>query len=51
MGEFLSTPIKEKQSEDGETTNVLSSIYNPKVKIWGIRNARLEKKNGRLSYF
>ena len=50
MGEFLSTPIKEKQSEDGETTNVLS-IYNPKVKIWGIRNARLEKKNGRLSYF
>jgi hypothetical protein len=47
MGEFLSTPIRDKVSEDGENELVL---FNNIDQIWGKWNARLEKKNGRFSY-
>jgi hypothetical protein len=52
MGEFLSTPVKEKISDDGENSFV-SIFYNNILKIAKIRfmlYARLEKKNGRFSY-
>ena len=54
MGEFLSTPLKDKQSEDGENSQV--SLIKPnfkKKKIASLRfmcDARMEKKNGRCTY-
>jgi len=57
MGEFLSTPIKEKVSEDNEDQFVRKKTYFKLKfkflidKIWSMWNARLEKKNGRFSYF
>ena len=44
MGEFLSTPNKEKHSDDGENSFVSSNLIKFKkniVKIWFIRYARL----------
>ena len=45
MGEFLSTPNKEKHSDDGENSFVSEILlFNTKkniVKIWFIRYARL----------
>lgn len=51
MGEFLSTPIKDKVSEDGESDSV-NKIYLIIyiVKIRSMWNARMEKANGRFSY-
>lgn len=48
MGEFLSQPIKDKHSDDGENQSVRKIII--KVKIRCISYAGLEKKNGRFSY-
>jgi len=55
MGEFLSTPVKEKISNDGENSfvnNLFLKIYffNYLVKIWFLLYARLEKKNGRFPH-
>ena len=44
MGEFLSTPNKEKHSDDGENSFVSEILFNTKkniVKIWFIGYARL----------
>ncbi len=49
MGEFLSTPIKEKVSEDSENSLVIYLI-NQLVKIRCMWHARMEKENGRLTY-
>jgi hypothetical protein len=57
MGEFLSTPIKDKVSEDNEDKNVTltNKKFSPKIfnidKIWSLWNARMEKENGRFSHF
>ena len=54
MGEFLSTPVKEKISDDGENSVVINYIFNylfiDIVKIWFMFYARLEKKTGRFTY-
>ena len=54
MGEFLSTPVKEKISDDGENSVVKNKIFklffNNIVKIWFMFYARLEKKTGRFPY-
>ena len=50
MGDFLTTPNKEKVSEDSECPTVNDSILLLD-EIRSIRNARLEKENGRLTYF
>jgi len=49
MGEFLSAPIKDKVSEDSESSTVKFFIIVT-VTICNLWNARLEKKNGRFSY-
>lgn len=55
MGEYLSSPKKDKDSIDGQNTQVLLSFLtftllylkiNAIVEIWCMRNARLEKDNG-----
>jgi hypothetical protein len=47
MGEFLSTPIRDKISEEGENEYV---NYTNLDKIWSFWNAWMEKENGRLSH-
>jgi hypothetical protein len=52
MGEFLSTPIRDKVSEDNEN-EIVKEIINNLYKLVKIRSmwyARMEKKNGRFSY-
>jgi hypothetical protein len=53
MGEFLSTPIKDKQSEDGENSIVkhhIKPLYNHHiVTFWVLFNARMEETYGRRS--
>ena len=48
MGEFLSTPIRDKVSEDNE--NEIVPSFNL-VKIRSLWHARLAQKNGRLAHF
>ena len=54
MGEFLSVPVKDKVSDDGENSVVKNKIFklffNSIVKIWFMFYARLEKKTGRFPY-
>ena len=54
MGEFLSVPVKDKVSDDGENSVVKNKnfkyLFNNIVKIWVMFYARLEKKTGRFSY-
>lgn len=54
MGEYLSTPNKEKKSEEGENGKV---IHPPLIsysfhldKVWSFSNVRLEKKYGGFSH-
>jgi hypothetical protein len=49
MGEFLSTPNKEKISEDGENSFVIC-YFLILGKIWGMRDAGLEEKDGGFSH-
>jgi hypothetical protein len=49
MGEFLSTPIRDKVSEDNENSLVNINL-NRLDKIWCMWHARLEKKNGGLTH-
>jgi hypothetical protein len=48
MGEFLSTPIKDKFSEDGENEIVNTQINL--AQVWSMWYARLEKENGGFSH-
>jgi hypothetical protein len=48
MGEFLSTPIKDKVIEDGENSYVYISYK--KVSFCSRRYARMEKENGGRTY-
>jgi hypothetical protein len=49
MGEFLSTPNKQKHSEDKEGKTVFFSTKIDKIRsFW---NARLEKEDGRFTYY
>lgn len=41
MGEFLSTPIKEKESEDGENDFVSNCLINHIASLWRMWNARM----------
>lgn len=49
MGDFLTTPNKEKVSEDNECPTV--KILLIVVKIWRIWYAGVEKKNGGFPHF
>lgn len=45
MGDYLSAPIKTKESEDGDTPRVRPQELFI-VKIWSQLDARMEKDNG-----
>lgn len=47
MGDFLTTPIKDKHSEDKENGYVK---INNIASNWCLWDARLEKENGRLTH-
>jgi hypothetical protein len=51
MGEFLSTPNKEKHSEDSDNSLVTKFEINPILAtLWSQWNAGMEKKNGGFTY-
>lgn len=49
MGEFLSTPIRDKVSEDSDNSLVIIR-FNQLDQIRCMWDARLEKENGRLTH-
>ena len=52
MGEYLSTPNKEKHSTDDMNTTVHIIVDNKYlVEVWSMWNARLEEINGRCSRY
>lgn len=49
MGEFLSTPNKDKISEDNENIFVRISLIS--VTLWGLWHAGMEKEDGGFPHF
>ncbi len=49
MGEFLSTPIKDHVSEDGENA-IVRNKFKLLVTLRSLRYARMEEKNGRFAH-
>ena len=53
MGPYLTVPMKDKDSSDGENARVLQSndyIINVIAQVRGFRDARMEKYHGGFTY-
>ena len=54
MGEYLSTPNKEKKSEEGENGKVINFMSSKEIftgQVWSFRNVRMAQRHGRCAYF
>ena len=54
MGEYLSTPNKEKKSEEGENGKVINLLSFTELntgQVWSFRHVRMAQRHGRCSYF
>jgi len=54
MGEYLSTPNKEKKSEEGENGKVINLLCNKELnsgQVWSISHVRMAQRNGRCTHF
>jgi len=54
MGEYLSTPNKEKKSEEGENGKVINLMSSKEIftgQVWSFRNVRMAQRHGGCAHF